>query len=85
MSGIVLIKRANPSNSSNALENFDKLSRYAIKGSLLAKKQAMEKGIAFTIMRDHKIYSVSPNGHEEMIHVDPGHEILFKPIRIEKK
>lgn len=85
MSLIALTKRAKASNGSNALENFAKLSCYAKKGSLLLQKQAKTKGMTFTVMREGKIYKVGQGGNEEVINIDNSHDILFKPIRIDKE
>jgi hypothetical protein len=62
MTEIVLTKRATAIKDNNSLENFYKLKVYAYHCSILAKKQAKEKGIAFTIMKKGKIYKVYPDG-----------------------
>ena len=83
MTEIVLTKKATASKGSNSLENFSKLKAYAYKGSLLAKKQAKEKGIVYSIMKKGKMYKVFPDGREVEDNCDLiGEHIAFEPIRI---
>lgn len=83
MTEIVLTKKATASKGSNLLENFSKLKAYAYKGSLLAKKQAKEKGIVFTIMKKGRIYKVFPEGREVECKCDQIIDhIVFEPIKI---
>ena len=83
MTEIVLTKKAKASKGSNSLKNFSKLKAYAYKGSLLAKKQAKEKGIVFTIMKKGRIYKVFPDGREveSKCYQNIDH-IVFEPIKI---
>lgn len=64
MKDVILTKKAKASNGKNPLENFSKLKTYAYQASKLAKKQASSKGIAFTIIKNGKIYKVLPDGTE---------------------
>jgi len=87
MSEIILTKRAKSSNSKNSLENFSKLSDFALKGSMSVQKQAKESGIEYMIMRDGKVYKVHPNGYEELISIVLDIEvdaIAFEPLSIAK-
>jgi hypothetical protein len=64
MGEIVITKRARASRSKNALEDFSKLRTYAYKASLLVQRKAKKNGIAFTIIKNEKIYKVFPDGKE---------------------
>jgi hypothetical protein len=62
MKEVLITKKATASNSKDPLENFSKLSSYAKKSSALAKRQAKVNGIAFTIIKNKKVYKVFPDG-----------------------
>jgi len=65
MKEIVIFKKATPpSKSKNPLENFTKLRALASQCSVIAKREAKEKGIAYTIIRHGIIYKVFPDGRE---------------------
>ena len=85
MKEVILTKKAKASNGKNPLENFSKLKAYASQASKLAKKQASEKGIAFTIIKNGKVYKVLPDGSqlEDKQH-KMSSQILFEPIKIVK-
>lgn len=83
MTEVVLTKRATASNGRNSLENFSKLNTYASQGSVLAKRQARENGIAFTIIKNGKIYKVHPDGREVEVNRNQlNDENIFEPIRV---
>jgi hypothetical protein len=82
-----MIKRASLSNSNNPLENFDKLRKYALRGSVLLKKQAKKKGIVLTIIREGIVYKVFPDGKERVLAVNKNftdQSVIFEPIALIK-
>jgi hypothetical protein len=83
MSEIVVTKRAKSSNSKDPLENFSKLSNYAKKSTALAKRQAKVNGIAFTIIKNKKVYKVFPDGKKIEIHrSEIKDQNSFEPLRV---
>jgi len=85
MSDVIINKRAMASNSKNPLDNFHKLRTYALQGSAQAKKQLKKEGIAFTIIKNNKVYKVFPDGREVEDHrIKMNAQYLFEPIVISK-
>ncbi len=85
MSDVIISKRATASNSKNPLDNFHKLRNYALQGSALAKKQAKKEGVAFTIIKNNKVYKVFPDGREIEDHrIKMIGQCVFEPIVISK-
>jgi hypothetical protein len=64
MSDVIIRKRATASNSNNPLDNFNKLRAYVLQGSTQAKKQLKKEGVSFTIIKNNKVFKVSPDGRE---------------------
>ena len=83
MKEVLITKKATASNSKDPLENFSKLSSYAKKSSALAKRQAKVNGIAFTIIKNKKVYKVFPDGKKIEIHrSEIKDQNSFEPLRV---
>lgn len=83
MTKTVVTKRARPSCGSEALENYSKLSEYAIQGSQNAKRSAQEKGLPVMIMEQGVIYQIMADGHKKSVPGGKHHNkrtTKFEPI-----